>query len=122
MAGSRAWALVKDTVNNFIADEALSRGASIAYYTLFAIGPVLLIIIAVTGLVFGRTAAETAIVAQLSALMGESTGKALEEIVRKVGDREDGVSAVATYDDRCRHRVTAPMPTRAATAGASATV
>lgn len=91
MAGG--WALIKDTVKNFIADEALSRGASIAYYTLFAIAPVLLIIIAIAGMVFGREAAQTAIVGQLSGLMGESTAKALEEIVRKVGDRDSGLWA-----------------------------
>lgn len=88
-----AWDLAKDTVKGFIADEALSHGASIAYYTLFAVAPVLLIIIAIAGLVFGRDAAEAAIVAQLSGLMGESTAKALEEIVHKVGDREGGVWA-----------------------------
>lgn len=90
-----AWELAKDTVKGFIADEALSHGASIAYYTLFAVAPVLLIIIAIAGLVFGRDAAEAAIVAQLSGLMGESTAKALEEIVHKVGDREGGVWATA---------------------------
>ena len=63
-----AWVLAKDTVKGFIADEALSHGASIAYYTLFAVAPVLLIIIAIAGLVFGREAAEAAIVAQLSGL------------------------------------------------------
>jgi membrane protein len=88
-----AWVLAKDTVKGFIADEALSHGASIAYYTLFAVAPVLLIIIAIAGLVFGREAAEAAIVAQLSGLMGESTAKALEEILHKVGDREGGVWA-----------------------------
>jgi membrane protein len=80
-------------VKGFIADEALSHGASIAYYTLFAVAPVLLIIIAIAGLVFGREAAEASIVAQLSGLMGESTAKALEEILHKVGDREGGVWA-----------------------------
>ena len=88
-----AWELAKDTVKGFIADEALSHGASIAYYTMFAVAPVLLIIIAIAALVFGREAAEAAIVAQLSGLMGESTAKALEEIVHKVGDREGGVWA-----------------------------
>jgi membrane protein len=88
-----AWELSKDTVKGFIADEALSHGASIAYYTLFAVAPVLLIIIAIAALVFGRDAAEAAIVAQLSGLMGESTAKALEEIVHKVGDREGGLWA-----------------------------
>ena len=90
-----AWQLVKETVKGFIADEALSHGASIAYYTMFAVAPVLLIIIAIAGLVFGREAAEAAIVAQLSGLMGESTAKALEEIVHKVGDREGGLWATA---------------------------
>jgi membrane protein len=85
-----AWRLAKDTVVGFIEDEALSHGAAIAYYTMFAVAPVLLIIIAIAGLVFGHDAAQAAIVGQLSGLMGESTGKALEEIVRKVGDREDG--------------------------------
>jgi membrane protein len=88
-----AWELAKDTVKGFIADEALSHGASIAYYTMFAVAPVLLIIIAIAGLVFGQQAAEAAIVAQLSGLMGESTAKALEEIVHKVGDREGGIWA-----------------------------
>ena len=88
-----AWQMAKETVKGFIADEALSHGASIAYYTLFAVAPVLLIIIAIAGLVFGREAAEAAIVAQLSGLMGESTAKALEEIVHKVGDREGGIWA-----------------------------
>ena len=44
MAGTGAWPLVKDTVSAFIEDEALSHGAAIAYYTMFAIAPVLLII------------------------------------------------------------------------------
>jgi membrane protein len=44
------WELAKDTVKGFIADEALSHGASIAYYTLFAVAPVLLIIIAIAAL------------------------------------------------------------------------
>jgi membrane protein len=88
-----AWQLAKDTVMGFIEHEALSHGAAIAYYTMFAVAPVLLIIIAIAGLVFGRDAAEAAIVGQLSGLMGESTGKTLEEIVRKVGDREDGAWA-----------------------------
>ena len=84
------WSVIKATGTNFIADEALSHGASIAYYTLFSVAPVLLIVIAIASLIFGRDAAESAIVTQLSGLMGESTAKALEEIIRKVGDREAG--------------------------------
>lgn len=93
MLSAKPLALLKDTATNFIEDEALSRGASIAYYTLFAIAPVLLIIIAIAGLVFGRVEAQHAIVAQLSGLMGESTAKALEEIIQRVDARDSGIWA-----------------------------
>jgi membrane protein len=88
-----AWALVKDTVTGFIDDNALSRGASIAYYTLFSIAPVLLIIVAIAGLVFGRDAAQGAIVGQLSGLMGDSTAKALEEMIKSADNHAAGIVA-----------------------------
>ena len=90
-----AWTLVKDTVTGFIDDNALSRGASIAYYTLFSIAPVLLIIVAIAGLEFGRDAAQGAIVGQLSGLMGERAAKALEEMIKSADDRESGIVATA---------------------------
>src|SRR5580704_12297583 len=88
---ANAWALLKDTVTGFIDDSALSRGASIAYYTLFSIAPVLLIIVAIAGLVFGREAAQGAIVGQLSGLMGEQTAKALEEMIKSADRRDAGI-------------------------------
>ena len=66
---SAAWKMLKETLLSFIDDEALSRGAAIAFYTVTSIAPVLLIVIAIAGLVFGRDAAENAIIEQLSGLM-----------------------------------------------------
>ena len=82
-----------DTMEAFIADDALSRGASIAYYTLFSIAPVLLIVVAIAGLAFGREAAEGAIVAQLSALMGRDTAKALQAMVESASNPATGTLA-----------------------------
>jgi membrane protein len=90
---ANAWALLKDTVTGFIDDSALSRGASIAYYTLFSIAPVLLIIVAIAGLVFGREAAQGAIVGQLSGLMGEQTAKSLEEMIKSADKHDAGIVA-----------------------------
>ena len=56
------WHLLRDAVAGFVEDDALSRGASIAYYTLFSLAPILLIAIAIAGLAFGRDAARGAIV------------------------------------------------------------
>ncbi len=43
MVGKHAWSLVRDTLVSFFNDDALSRGAAIAYYTIFSIAPILLI-------------------------------------------------------------------------------
>jgi membrane protein len=87
------WALLKDTIEGFIDDNALSRGASIAYYTLFAIAPVLLIIVAIAGIVFGRDAAEGAIVDQLSGLMGTQAAGALEAMIKSASNPAAGTVA-----------------------------
>jgi membrane protein len=46
---SGAWKMLKDTVLAFIDDEALTRGAAIAFYTATSVAPVLLIVIAIAG-------------------------------------------------------------------------
>ena len=52
------WSLVKESVTAWIDDFAPSMGAAIAYYTAFSIAPLLVIILAIAGLVFGREASE----------------------------------------------------------------
>ncbi|MBS0549396.1 MAG: YihY/virulence factor BrkB family protein [Proteobacteria bacterium] len=88
-----AWLLLRDTIEGFIDDDGLSRGASIAYYTLFSIAPVLLVVMAIAGLVFGREAAEGAIVAQLSSLMGRQTAEALQAMIESAGKPGEGIFA-----------------------------
>ena len=74
---SETWTLLKDTALSYVDDEALSRGAAIAFYTVTSIAPVLLIVIAVAGLAYGRDAAQNAIIGQLSGLMGPQTAEVL---------------------------------------------
>jgi membrane protein len=75
---SDGWQLLKDTVVSFIDDDALSRGAAIAFYTTTSMAPLLLIVIAIAGLAFGRDAAQNAIISQLSGLMGAQTAEVLQ--------------------------------------------
>lgn len=85
--------LLVETVDGFIDDDAFSRGASIAYFTLFSLAPTLLLVIAIAGLVFGRDAAQGAVVDQLSGLMGRDTAEALQAMIRSAGDRMTGMVA-----------------------------
>ena len=68
------WTMLKETVSDYIEDNALSRGAAIAYFTVFSIAPMLVICIAIAGLAFGQEAAQGAIVGQLQGLMGQQGG------------------------------------------------
>src|SRR5829696_4562918 len=87
------WKVLKDTVLSFIEDEALSRGAAIAFYTVTSVAPLLLIVIAIAGLAFGREAAQNAIVSQLSGLMGQQTAQILETAVASASSKSSGILA-----------------------------
>jgi membrane protein len=87
------WRLVRDTVLSFVEDDALSRGAAIAFYTVTSIAPILLIVVAVAGLVFGREAAQGAITAQLSGLMGQQTADMLQTAVANSSNTSSGTIA-----------------------------
>jgi membrane protein len=90
---SAVWKMLKDTVLGFINDEALSRGAAIAFYTVTSIAPVLLIVIAIAGVAFGRDAAQNAITEQLSGLMGQQTAEVLQTAVASAASKSSGVVA-----------------------------
>jgi membrane protein len=89
------WNLLKTTASDFMEDEALSRGAAIAYYTVFSIAPVLVIVIAIAGLAFGQDAAEGAIVGQLQGLMGEQAASTIQSAVRSASGQKAGAWATA---------------------------
>jgi membrane protein len=90
---SETWRLLKDTVLSFIEDEALSRGAAIAFYTVTSLAPVLLIVIAIAGLAFGRDAAQNAIIGQLSDLIGPQAAEVLQSAVASASGASSGLIA-----------------------------
>jgi membrane protein len=90
---SEPWTMLKKTVLSFIEDDALSRGAAIAFYTVTSLAPVLLIVVAIAGLAFGRDAAQNAISAQLSGLMGQQTADVLQSAVASAAGKSSGILA-----------------------------
>jgi membrane protein len=90
---SELWDLPKQAVLSFIDDEALSRGAAIAFYTVTSIAPILLIVVAIAGLAFGREAAQHAITDQLGSLMGQQTAELLQTAVANASEQSPGILA-----------------------------
>ena len=69
-------------------DNALRLGASVAYYTLFAIAPILLVAIAVAGSLFGAEAVRGEIVGQIDQLVGTEGGKAVQALLQGATRKE----------------------------------
>ena len=90
---SAAWKLLVDTALSFVDDEALSRGAAIAFYAITSLAPVLLIVIAIAGLVFGHDAAQDAISGQFSTLMGEQAADVLQSVIASASTELSGIVA-----------------------------
>jgi membrane protein len=85
--------IVRASVDGFIEDEALTRGGAIAFYVVTSIAPVLLIVVAIAGLVFGRDAAMGAIVSQFGDLMGHDSAKLLQTAVITAAEPTHGIIA-----------------------------
>jgi len=73
--------LVKETVLAWQDDYAQSMGAAIAYYAMFSIAPLLVIVVSIAGVIFGNEAAQNEIVAQLRGLMGDEGAHAVQGLL-----------------------------------------
>lgn len=81
------WPLLKDSVEAWVDDYAPSMGAALAYYTIFSLAPLLLIVIAVAGLVFGPDAVRGEIVQQLGGLIGRDGATAVQGLLKSASER-----------------------------------
>jgi len=73
--------LLKDTYSEWRADNASRLGAALAFYSLFSMAPLLIIVISIAGLVFGRDAAQGRVIEQLQGLVGAEAARSIETII-----------------------------------------
>jgi membrane protein len=86
--------LLRSAAVNWVDDYAQSMGAALAFYTMFSIAPLLLIVISVAGFAFGEEAARGEIYEQLEDLLGLPGAAAVEELLESAS--KPGGSVVAT--------------------------
>jgi len=86
--------LVRDSVAAWLQHNASSLGAALAFYTLFSVAPVLVIAVAIAGYVFGPTVAETHVLQQMQALLGDAGAAAVQGLLTSAHQSErKGVAA-----------------------------
>ena len=87
--------LLKTTFRRWLEDKAPQLGAALAYYTVFSLAPMVLVLLAVFGLIYGNSEiARREILHQLYSFLDRSSAKAVEDIAASAG--KPTASAVAT--------------------------
>src|SRR6058998_3418280 len=93
MRGKVISQVAKGTVHEFFEDRALRLSAALAYYSIFSIAPLLIIVIAVAGFFMGEDAVRQQIVEQLRDFVGD---KGTQGIVTMLGAHKQGTSMLAS--------------------------
>ena len=88
-----SWELVKNTYNEWDVHNAPKLGAALAYYTVLALAPLLIVTIAVIGLVLGPEAARGEIVGQIRGMVGTEGAKAIETVITNANKPATGTIA-----------------------------
>lgn len=85
------WPLLKVSAADWSHDHAPRLGAALAYYTIFSMVPLLIIIIAIIGLVFGQEAAQSTIIDQISRLIGPQSAAAIKDMIQRADQPSTGI-------------------------------
>ncbi|MEI9993446.1 MAG: YihY/virulence factor BrkB family protein [Rhizomicrobium sp.] len=83
--------MVGEGIDAFIEDEALTRGAAIAFYAVTSIAPLLFVAVTIASIGFGQDAARHAIFSQFHHMMSRESADLLQLAVRNVNSTSNGV-------------------------------
>jgi len=87
------WKLLSATYTKWAKDHAQSLGAALAFYAVFSLAPLLLIVIAIAGSVFGQEAAQGQIIGQIQGLVGEESANAIQSMIEEARKPAAGIIA-----------------------------
>lgn len=82
------WLILRQALTEFINDHGLKFSASLSYYTIFSLGPVLIIIISLAGIFFGKDAVQGKIYWQIKGLVGSEAAIQIQEIITNIEESQ----------------------------------
>ena len=86
------WLILRQAVTEFLNDHGMKLSASLSYYTIFSLGPVLMIVISLAGIFFGREAVQGKIYYQINGLVGNQAALQIQEIIQNIQNSQDNTT------------------------------
>ena len=77
------WQILKDTGSDFTNCRITRMSAALAYYTIFSIAPVLILIISLAAIFYGRNAIEGSIYSEIKSFVGSDAALQIQELIKK---------------------------------------
>jgi membrane protein len=87
--------VARDTVSNWLRHRSAVESAALAFYTMFSLAPMLLVVIAVAGAIWGEDAVRGQIVREFEGLMGRDAARTVQEVLRSAVRLPSGPVATA---------------------------
>jgi len=87
------WTVVKQAAANWSGHKDARQGAALAYYSVFSLGPIIVIVIAIAGLLFGRDAVTSEVMSAIREMLGDTGAKALEAMLAGASRPAAGILA-----------------------------
>lgn len=92
------WGALKDSFKGFSEDKVMKLSASLAYYTVFSLGPMLLVIISLAGIILGKEAVQGNIQHQIQGVIGADAAKQIQDILANASKSGKGtLSAIIGF-------------------------
>jgi membrane protein len=88
-----AWPLIRTTIEKWVAHKDARQGAALAYYSVFSVGPLMVIAIGIAGLAFGPEAARGEVQGQLSGMLGQPAADAVNTMLSSANKPQQGLLA-----------------------------
>ena len=87
------WKVAKEAATNWASHNDARQGAALAYYSVFSLGPLIVIAIAIAGFVFGRDAASGQVTSSIAGMLGETGAKAVQAMLAEASRPREGLLA-----------------------------
>jgi membrane protein len=87
------WTVVKEAAANWSSHKDARQGAALAYYSVFSLGPIIVIAIAVAGLLFGHDAVSSQVMSSIREMLGDTGAKAVEAMLAGASRPAAGILA-----------------------------
>lgn len=80
----KIWQLLVKTYTSFTDDRGLKLSAALAYYTIFSIAPMLIVLISLTGIFYGQEAMQGKIFSQLNDFVGNKSAAQIQDVLKQM--------------------------------------